>query len=384
MYLTRYEERMLAGEFGEVKAKAIKVIVKVGEALGAEDLVKVSHVHISGVSYYSVGEAGLEFLKEMATERVAVYTTCNPGAVDLTGKREMILDDEVVEKQSEIIGCLKRMGVDTVCTCAPYYVRMPARGEDLAWGESNAVLYANSVLGAKTNRLGGPLTVLAALTGRVPRYGMHLEDSRRPTVRVKATKSPENEYEWALFGYRLGAQVKRGVPYVEHTPPNEQSLRAFLAGVGTSSEIAHVIINGVSPEANVDVAGLERVEIELERDEHPTVECDAVILGCPHMSLDDMARFYRMVKSVRGKAKVPVYLMTYEDVYSKLRESGALNLLESMGVTVLRGACLVVSRIKYRRVITDSSKAAHYMTTIQGIEAQGMPLERIVEEVFTQ
>lgn len=385
MHLTRYEEEMLNGEFGEVKAKALKTIVKVGEALGAEELVRVHHVHISGVSYFTIGDAGLEFLEEASKGRVEVYTTCNPAGLDLDRCFELGFTEVECGKQREIISCLERMGVETTCTCTPYYLRRPRFREDLAWGESNAVLYANSVLGARSNRLGGPLTVMAALTGRAPRTGLYLEEERKPTVKIVPSKKPENEYEWGSFGYELGKVVGTGVPYLDVKPGDEESLRSFLAGVGTSSSIGLVLLDGISPEAKrlgrEDLSGLEKVIVEYEHD----VECgdfEAVIVGCPHYRFEDLVKVEGILRKFEGRVKIPFYILTGRTTYNDCVRSGIVGRLESRGISVIKGACLIVSKLRYKKVLTNSSKASYYLSNFQKIEVSTASLREILEVSF--
>jgi len=175
MYLNNIQEKMLAGEYGWAVKKAMEIIVKVGESMGAEKLVEIAHAHVSGVSYSNIGEAGLEFLKEFVEKggRVRVYSTINPGCIDLSGESRVI-DKAFYEKQVLINNILREMGFQQTYTCIPYIHRVPKTGEHLSWSESSAVIYANSVYGARTNREGGPLALASAITGYTYYAGLHV------------------------------------------------------------------------------------------------------------------------------------------------------------------------------------------------------------------
>jgi predicted aconitase len=191
MELTLSERQMLNGEFGPATRKAMEILVALGTIYGAEKMIPVSSVQVSGVSYDNLGEAGLEFLSEMAAGggKVQVLTTLNPAGMDIENQSSLGVSAEFARQQERVIEAFGRMGIVTTCTCTPYLTgNLPHFGEHIAWAESSAVCYANSVLGARTNREGGPSALAAALTGKTPAYGLHLAENRVPglTIRVKA------------------------------------------------------------------------------------------------------------------------------------------------------------------------------------------------------
>ncbi|MEM4235218.1 MAG: aconitase X, partial [Candidatus Methanomethylicaceae archaeon] len=184
MYLSREEERMLSGEEGLAVQKAMQLLTALGEVFGAERMVKIESAQIAGVSYGNIGDAGMEFLEDWADlgGKVRVKSTLNPAGMDLDKWKEMGIDDEYYQRQMRILKAFEKMGVEITCTCTPYLVgNRPRSGAHVAWSESSAVVFANSVLGARTNREGGPSALAAAITGRTPCYGLHLEDNRVPT-----------------------------------------------------------------------------------------------------------------------------------------------------------------------------------------------------------
>ena len=165
MYLTKNEQKMLDGEEGNAVKKSMEILVALGNIYGAEKLIDVGSVQISGVSYHNLGDAGLEFLDEMAKDgKVRVLTTLNPAGMDLENWQNLGIDPEFARKQKLVIDAFEKMGIIVSCTCTPYLIgNLPRYGEHIAWAESSAVTFANSVIGAKTNREGGPISFSSSL-----------------------------------------------------------------------------------------------------------------------------------------------------------------------------------------------------------------------------
>lgn len=221
MELTHEEKRMLEGEYGKATRKSMEILAALGTIYGADRLVPVSSVQIAGVSFDNLGEAGLEFLAEMAANggKVKALTTLNPAGMDIENWQAMGIDPDFAQKQVRVIEAFAQMGVVTTCSCTPYLSgNLPHYGEHIAWAESSAVCYANSVLGARTNREGGPSALAAALTGKTPNYGLHLADQRRPslTVRVKAALADTRDF--GALGIVLGKIIEnrkaKAIPYL--------------------------------------------------------------------------------------------------------------------------------------------------------------------------
>lgn len=393
MYLTKEEERILNGEEGYVKQKALEIIVKVAEVLGAERLVKVDKVHISGISYKNIGDAGLELIKDLyeAGGRFCVKTTLNPAGMDLEQWDLMKLSKNYVEKQKEIIKYLQKMGAEATLTCAPYEIVKLNYGEQIAWAESNAVLYANSIIGARTNREGGPLTIFEAICGRAPYIGLRIDDNREPTVKVTIKIKDENFRRMlGLIGFCLGEKVIQGVPYVEGLSDLIKSLydiRLFLAGVGASSSIGLVLIQNISPEAKFKkVNNLERIEIDDSelKDSYEKISCeldkvDAITIGCPHLTKYELFELSKRLTYLSNKVKVMLFscrqsLQSSPFIFYQLKEKG---------VYVFRDTCMVVADLKQMGVeyiITDSAKAAYYLTS-QGYKVKLSSWEEILRGV---
>jgi len=382
LYLTRYEEAMFNGEYGEIPQKAIRILVKVGEVFGADKLVRVNHVHISGISYFNIGDPGLEFIESFANAetKFATYTTANPYAI-LVPYRNKQFRKEIILKQSKIIRALAKMGAKAF-TCAPYYIRKPSPGEHIAWAESNAVLYANSVVGAHTNREGGPLAFFEAIIGETYFSGVHLYEGRIPECYISIEK-PTNYVESALLGYKVGETCPDKIPYVEGLANvSEPWLRAFLSAFGATSGAPMVVIEGVTPHYRklLSDSGLKsKIFVSLSSEELSlskglrSPEEAIYIIGCPHLSLKEIKDIVSyLLNNCRKRTDKNKELWLITGPYSANAVYRYENELRDRGIRLLYNSCPVVTRldllgIKY--VITDSGKALYYLPKLAGVRA---------------
>ncbi len=257
MILTPEEQSLLAGNHGHAAQTAMQILAALGKIYEAKRTLAVRSVQIAGVSYDNLGEAGLDWLTEMADGggTVRVPTTLNPAGMDLENWQALGIPADFAEKQLRVIDAFTRMGVTPTCTCTPYLAgNLPAAGDTLAWAESSAVCYANSVIGARTNREGGPSALAAALTGRTPEYGMHLDENRRPgvTVEVSARLSDTSDFGalGKIIGERLEAAGRKVIPWINGVgAPTLEQLKSLCASVATYGGLAMFYIPGVTPEA---------------------------------------------------------------------------------------------------------------------------------------
>lgn len=383
MYLTHEEERILSGYEGEVMAKALNVIVKVGEAMGAGRLIPVAHAHVSGASYLTVGEPGLLFIKSLAEQgaRVRVFSTLNPVGVDLTDPAALGVSRNFWEKQREIVDSFLKMGFQESMTCTPYLLRKPRVGEHLSWGESSAVAMANTYYGAHSNREGGPLALMSALTGRTYEAGMHLEENRVPRVRVLLDDgiNVADEGVAGAVGYLVGERLGSTVPFLDiGSMMGYDAVRAYTAAAGASGGIAMSVIRRITPGWENLVArtdGMEKVWIEesevrdLVPGEEVLEEVDLAFLGCPHASLEELEDLTMALKKCgRVREGLEFWVSTSRHVYSIAREMGIIKALEQAGVKIIRDTCPIVSpatRGRFRRVATVSGKSYFYLPKLQ-------------------
>jgi len=272
MRLEQIEKDMLDGKLGKSAQKSMEILTTLGEIFGAECMVDVHGVQIAGVSYANLGEAGLEFLNEMAEDgKVRVLTTLNPAGMDRENWRALGIDEEFAKNQNRAIDVFAKMGIITTCSCTPYLIgNAPHYSQHIAWAESSAVCYSNSVIGARTNREGGPSALAAALTGKTPKYGYHLDENRHGQVLFNINASIKDTDEFGVLGKLIGDKlVKLGkkVPYIVGIPSaTVEELKSFCASVATYGGTALFHMEGITPEYNKYTKPSEIV-IEINQDD---------------------------------------------------------------------------------------------------------------------
>ncbi len=391
--MTREEEAMYSGEYGEATALAMKIIVKVGEVMGAEKLVKVKHVHVSGVSYYNIREPGLLFLKKIVEEGAIAraYTTVNPSSIGLCGCTELF-SRELVDGQYMINSVLEKMGVRPVYTCVPYLVRTPSPGEHLAWGESNAIAMANSFYGAFTNREGGPLTIAAAITGRTYYSGLHLINNR--IVEAIITPPEINDEALAsLLGLYIGEYVDVKPMIAGAWKWSFLSIKEFLASTAASGSHALVVLDKITPlntyrvSSSLEKISIDEKELKLYKDRvSESIDFKGYVLayiGCPHTSyleLKELVNYILSYKRVRDNVDL---LITIPLHYHSLL-SDEIKYLVEKGVKIAGGVCPIVSVLNKKPdlVITNSGKALFYLKKLHGFRVAIASAKEIVRDVM--
>lgn len=368
---------MLDGKEGEAIKKAMELIVTLGEIYDAERLIPIKSAQVSGVSYKTIGDAGLEFLEDYAElmekegKKVRVKTTMNPAGMDLEKWDKMGVDREFAEKQMRIYRAYIKMGIEPSLTCTPYYfINRPEFGEHLAWAESSAVSFANSVLGARTNREGGPSALASAITGLTAEYGLHIEENRKADVIIDVEFKPDS-YMYAALGNHLGellSKIEKRVPYFTGIKPSEDDMKALGAAMAATGSIAMYHVEGVTPEWKSAINDdLERIRIdEREVREHirgmdKGCEPELIAVGCPHASEAELKRIAELVKGRKKKEGKELWVSVSKAVAERNRE--AVKTIEDFGGLVLRDTCMVVAPIekRFHRTGVNSGKAAYYL-----------------------
>src|SRR3990172_7306090 len=259
MELTREEELMLSGEKGEALEKAMEILVSIGDINDAERLLRVKSVQISGVSYKTIGDGGLEFLKDFASlnAKVQVFATLNPAGIDLEMENTRV-PKQFIKKQREILSAYKRIGATPSCTCTPYLAgNLPSRGEHIAWAESSAVAYVNSVIGAMTNRESSITALASAIAGKTPFYGLHIEENRLPTFTVEVSTSLKTSSDYSSLGYYVGKHFD-GIPLFTGIKPDLECFKALSAELATG-QVSMFHVEGMTPNKTRETGDLERV-----------------------------------------------------------------------------------------------------------------------------
>lgn len=367
MHLTKAEERTLDGEEGHIRAKAMQIVVALGEIFGADKLIPVKSAQLAGVSYKNLGEAGLEFLQDWAKEaKVKVKATLNPAGMDLENWEEYGFDRDFARGQKAIVDAYTKMGAEPTCTCTPYYIgNKPKAGEHIAWSESSAVVYANSVLQACTNREGGPSALAAAIIGKTADYGLHRGENRQPETQVTVPKLFDYS-DYSAIGYWIGENVP-GIPIIDFgMTPKETHLRALSAGLATSGNKAMFHLGSSKELETVEVEDDDLMEVyaKFSTDTEPDIVC----LGCPHLNMDEIAKFARVCKN--RKVRCETWLCCARAVAQKAYYKGYIDTLKRAGVKIMRDTCMVVAPLKGEAMLTNSAKAASYGRTMCKVDTQ--------------
>ncbi|MGQ9542694.1 MAG: aconitase X catalytic domain-containing protein [Candidatus Bathyarchaeia archaeon] len=381
MYLTKDEEAILDGVKGEAAATAMRLLTTIGDIFNAERLIPVVSAQVSGISYKTIGDVGLEFIEEFARKgaKVTVYTTINPTGMDLDNWREMGIPEDFAVKQERIVSAFREMGANPTCTCTPYILpERPRMGNHLAWAESSAVIYANSILGARTNREGGPVALASAVIGKTPLYGYHLDENRLPTIRIDVKTKLKDELDFSLLGYFIGKRAPYEIPLIEldNTTLNEVNLKALGAGMATSGSQALYHIEGFTPECKrVKFRVNERIVVErhdlsnVRESLSEQFEPEYICIGCPHCNIEEIKIISNIARESRFKKSLLIY--TSRHVWSIAKKRGYLDNILRAGGSVVKDTCMVVSPIEHigiRQIITNSTKAAHYLSSLSKVK----------------
>lgn len=402
--LTADDQRRLSGQDGAGVAMAMRMVVALAEISGAARLIDVESAHIDGCLYH--GQAGLDFVEKLVSlgARVSVPTTLNVSSLDLLHPDLVRLGPADSSAAKRLMDAYTAIGARATWTCAPYQLSSrPERGTDIAWAESNAIVFANSVLGARTDRYGDFVDVCAAVTGRAPLAGLHLEPNRVPTVELDLAGVPERVLDsdavWAVLGCVVGDLVGDRVPILTGVSPDivdEDRLKALGAAAASSGGVALFHVAGSTPEAVTagdewPQAGVPRIAvstgmIRAARDRLTTAVAsdglDAVSLGTPHFSLAEFEKLSRVIADrVPFAPSCAVYVSTSRDVLALAREHGYAQLCEEVGARLVVDTCTYVTPILddgVRTAMTTSGKWAWYAPGNLGIDVVFGTLEECV------
>jgi predicted aconitase len=386
--LTESDQAMLNGEGGEAAKTAMELLVAVGEVEAAPGLLDITAAHIDGGLYH--GQAGLDFALTLVEGggQVAVPTTLNVSSLDLLHPELFRGDAETAAAARKLMDAYVDMGCTPSWTCAPYQLaQRPALGDQVAWGESNAIVFANSVLGARTARYGDFLDICCALTGRAPATGLHTDEGRRATIRVDLQvpdRLLDDDLLYPVLGHLLGQVAGMDVAVIvglDHRA-GEDRLKALGAAAASSGAVAMFHVAGVTPEAAtaeaamagrapqrivvIDVDDLTRARASLNHGEGPL---GAISVGTPHFSLAELEMLADMVKG--QSTRVPFYVSTSRDALSRAEESGSIAGIEGFGATIVTDTCTYITPIMddvHGVVMTNSAKWAFYAPGNLGVD----------------
>lgn len=418
MRLTDDEKRMRDGADGDAVAAAMDLLIRYGDALGADRLVETRNVagtmtQPSPAKAKLVEEGGwakayavinLDCDRDIEIPRMKV-PTCqlqHGFAGDATGLTAY--PEASIQLQDDAESYFSDRGVNILATCTPYQVgNLPVRGEHCAWMESSAVVYCNSVLGARTNCEGASSTGAASLTGKIPYWGNHLPENRHATHLVRADVTVEGFQEWGMLGYFVGELVQEARPAVvgRLVQPDLADLKHFGAATATSGGVEMYHLPGVTPEAPtleaafggarlpepVSYGARERTAVYDALNSRGTSrDVDFVLLGCPHASLDQVAQLAALLEGRRLHGDTELWVMMPRALSSVALRNGYTRTIRAAGGHVLTDSCPAMSKAAppgTRVFATDSAKQAHYLPAILGIEAWFGTLAECVDAALT-
>ncbi|MBN1941143.1 MAG: aconitase X catalytic domain-containing protein [Candidatus Diapherotrites archaeon] len=387
MNLTKEEKEMLSGKHGNAVKKSMEILKALGEIYGAKKMISVSSVQIAGVSYDNLGEPGLEFLAEMAKDgKTRVLTTLNPAGMDMENWRALGIQEEFAEKQEKVINAFARMGVITTCTCTPYLIgNCPHFGEHIAWSESSAVAFANSVLGAYTNREGGPSALAAALTGKTPEYGMHLEKNRQAEVLVELEKPLRETQNFGALGKVVGEKIGNKIPLVVgQDKASLEELKSLSASIATYGGTAMFHMKGITPSKTKKPK--EKILVKHSEIEEAlaglTAEgtSDFVSIGCPHASIKEIEKIAKLLEG--KKVNKEVWITTARPTKKIADMMGYTKTIEEAGAKFAADTCCVVAPIKgrFNQITTDSAKGCFYAASKNKFKTRIKSIEECIKE----
>ena len=399
--LTEHDRALLAGSYGKAAQVAMQIVLRMAHLQGATQLVDITQAHIDGCIY--TGPASLRFAQQLVAwgAKVRVPTTLNSISVDQRRWRELGIDPALGVPASDLGDAYMAMGAQLSFTCAPYLLdSAPKAGEQIVWAESNAVVYANSVLGARTLKYPDYLDICIALTGRAPLIGCHLEDQRKARLQIELpTLGNLDDAFYPLLGYHIGALAGTRIPLVlglKQQHPDLDDLKAFGAAFATTSAAPLFHIAGVTPEAldpaqvldgplpvlKVSLEDLLLSWHELNSARDPKV--DVVSLGNPHFSLSEFAHLARLCQGRKRHPDVVLAITCGRAVLEQARAAGHIGVIEAFGAVIVSDTCWCmlgepVIPPAARNLMTNSGKYAHYAPGLVGRKVHFASLAECVD-----
>jgi predicted aconitase len=381
--LNESDRAMLGGDHGEAAAMAMRIVTRAAAVMEAPHLIDVSSAHIDGCLYH--GQTSLDFVERLVQGggTVRVPTTLNVGSIDLIHPELFRGSERLRSAGRQLMEAHLALGCESSFTCAPYQLKhRPGLGDQIAWAESNAIVFANSVLGARTNRYGDFIDLCAAITGRVPYAGLHVDENRHAQVVIELPELTglDRDLAFALIGLVVGARTGSRIPVLVGLPADasEDELKALGAASASTGAVAMFHAVGLTPEAPTLAAALGgrpplqhmRVTLSDLRDARRRLNqavtgdrISAVSVGTPHFSLTEFDQLDALLAIYGNALRTPFYVNTSRFVLSQLQRDGRLERLQSRGIRIVTDTCTYITPIIEQLegvVMTNSGKMAHY------------------------
>jgi predicted aconitase len=384
LHLSAYDRSLLEGEHGPAARMAMAILVRMAGVWGARELLDISGAHIDSTIY--IGAAGLEFAERLSAQgaKVAVPTTLNVSGLDEHHWQEWAVPQAWAEQAHRQMVAYQQMGVRATWTCAPYQTEWkPSFGQQIAWGESNAIAFANSVIGARTERYPDLLDICCAITGRAPAVGLHLQENRAAQLLLRLVDIPSrlqaDDSFYPVLGHLLGHLSGQQIPAVAglSVPPSEDQLKALGAAAASSGAVALFHLIGVTPEAPTAAEAfhhrkpLRTIDVTLDSLQAARRELttgsgeglDMVVLGSPHFSLAEFRQLAPLLEGKRCHPGVQFLVTSSRAMVLLARQAGCLASLENFGGKVTVDTCILASPMlpaNIKRLMTNSAKYAYY------------------------
>ncbi|KAI9933709.1 hypothetical protein ASPWEDRAFT_35621 [Aspergillus wentii DTO 134E9] len=377
--LTAEEKDILNGSQGPAAQKAMEILLSFADMQGAHRLLAVTRAHIDACIY--TGPASVRIPQKFLSmgARVAIPTTLNAISIDRRRWKEIGMDDSLATNAGQLVDAYMAMGAQSSFTCAPYTLEDPPKyGQDIGWSESNAVVFANSVLGARTQKYPDLIDVCIALTGRAPLSGAHLDEGRVPTVRVTMKLNQIDDSVYPILGYLIGKIVGGDIPLVcglEQRNPRMADLKALGAALATTASAPMFHVRGVTPEGNqydeLDTAreicldSADLVDCWQELNTATDTSVGLVSLGNPHFALEEFDHLSGLCKTRTKSPGVKIAITTNREVYQQAYKAGFIDILEAFGAEIITDTCWCMLQepvipLDCRNIMTNSAKYAHY------------------------
>jgi len=372
--LSREEQKMLDGEISTAASQSMEILVALGKIYGAKRMIPITSAQVSGVSYKTIGQAGLEYLQDLVEKgaKTTVPIFLNPAGMDREQWEEMKIPEDFAKKQIKVLDAYAKMGIMKTCTCAPYFIGIrPKLGEHIAWAESSAVSFANSVLGARTNREGGPSALAAAICGVTPEYGLHLDENRKAKLVIRVDCKLKSTADFGALGHAVGKLVRRLKPaFTGIESATEEQLKVLGASMAATGSVPLCYVKGITPEYKLDGLveemvftedDLKTAKSELDSGEKPQL----VTIGCPHASLKEIENIAKMVSA--KKPTCDFWICTSRKIKELAIEKGYDKPIEAAGGKIVADTCMVVCPLESMGLNitgTNSGKAAKYLPNL--------------------
>lgn len=400
MHLDSAQEKMLRGEEGEAKQLAMEIITKVGEAMAADSLVPIKSGHVLA-HYSSLHEAGIEMLERFAGAggTFAVPTTVDPASIDLENWRSFGIPEDYAEKQFRLCRAYSKLGGIPCWTCVQYQVcNFPKAGETVAWAESSAVVFANSLIGCRTNKITSGLDLACALTGLTPRFGMLLDENRRARVSFNVAAGSLSDLDYRSIGFFIGKTAGARVPVLSGLPRDITSdeVKHLGAAAAAAGPATMIHFPGLTPGSatETDASGGEKLErLDIQRKDLESVEGelnqtmerpDLVAFGVPHLSVSEMGDLAKRLVGRKLVEGIKMYVYTSTQSFDMAARSGIKSEIEAAGARLTHTTDAEISPLKrlgFNVVMTNSAKLAEIVSSEGEVKTRYASTDDIISEV---